>query len=206
MRERTDISKAAAMEADELQLQQWIADGSEVALYELIRRFWGNSYGFALSYLGRAELAEEVTQDIFTNLWLTRDILSSVNILKDYLFIMTRNQVYSAFRKNLKHQNIERGIDYLFEPGQESSTPASELELKEYQAQIDKAISMLPEKRREVFRLSREEGLNHAQIAERLGIKRTTVNDHLTLALNFIRTYLLAVRNHELLLLLMLFT
>ena len=101
MRERTDISKAAAMEADELQLQQWIADGSEVALYELIRRFWGNSYGFALSYLGRAELAEEVTQDIFTNLWLTRDRLSSVNSLKDYLFIMTRNQVYSAFRKKL---------------------------------------------------------------------------------------------------------
>jgi RNA polymerase sigma factor (sigma-70 family) len=58
------------------------------------------------------------------------------------------------------------------------------------QKKIDESIEKLPLQQKNIFRMSREEGLDHKQIAERLGIEKTTVKNHMVRALNTLRTLL----------------
>ena len=61
------------------------------------------------------------------------------------------------------------------------------LEMDELKKIADKTIYQMPAKRREVFVLSRREGLKIEEIAERLGISPRTVNKHMQLALRSLR-------------------
>lgn len=193
------MNETTTIPNDQLLLQR-IAQGDENALSQLIKIHAKEIYSLAITYLHRPELAEEITQDVFTKLWTTRDRLTGVESLKDYLFIITRNTTFSALRKSLNKEPVDYATpEYAFQDRDER--PDRKLEVKEYQSIIDEAIAKLPEKRKKVFQLSREQGMSHAEIAEMLGIKKSTVNDHLTQALNFIRSYVLAKRNGDLLIL-----
>ncbi len=172
--------------SEDRQLLARVAAGDENALSQLIRIHAKDIYHLALTYLHRPELAEEITQDVFTKLWLTRDRLREVGGIRDYLFIITRNTTFSALRKSLNKEPVDYASP-VHTRMDINEAPDRQLEAKEYAGIFEEAIATLPEKRRQVFHLSREQGLTHSQIAEQLDIKKSTVNDHLTLALNFIR-------------------
>lgn len=165
-------------------------NGSEVALARLIHKYWKDIYFLSLTYLQNAQHAEEVTQDVFTRIWLTRDRLADIGHFKNYLFIITRNLVFSELRKSLHREPVDLCLSYNTDIADRQVSPEKQLELKEYAAKLEQAIERLPEKRKQVFRLSRQEGLSYTEIAARLDIKPSTVNDHITAALNCIRTYL----------------
>jgi RNA polymerase sigma-70 factor (ECF subfamily) len=66
----------------------------------------------------------------------------------------------------------------------------SEVEYEDLKKQTDKIIGKLPEKRKEIFRLSREEGMSYKEISEKLGISIKTVEDHMSHALRYLREQL----------------
>jgi RNA polymerase sigma-70 factor (ECF subfamily) len=68
-----------------------------------------------------------------------------------------------------------------------SSTPVARLDYKQSFELLEKAINQLPARRREVFRLSRQQCLTHAEIAEQLNISKATVNEHIREALAFLK-------------------
>jgi DNA-directed RNA polymerase specialized sigma24 family protein len=68
--------------------------------------------------------------------------------------------------------------------------PHEEIDLKQLQQNIGRAIDNLPDRQKLIFKLSREEGLNHEQIAARLGIEKSTVKNHIVRALNTLRSNL----------------
>src|SRR4030095_10041760 len=60
---------------------------------------WSKLYGIAYSYFRDRITAQEVTQDVFVNLWLKRDSLSPIQNVEAYLLRSVKNRIYNQFEK-----------------------------------------------------------------------------------------------------------
>lgn len=184
---------------NEKELLLRIAEGDEAAFGLLVRQNWNTIYSHALAYLKSVEKAEETTQDVFLQIWKTRKTLPTVNSLKNYLFIVARNQIYNEARKK---------IVQLYLPSEDleavNASPGQAAEFKETYQLLLQGIEQLPDQRRKVFKMSRLEGMSNEQIAAALGMHKDTVYQYLVKALNFLKVYLMEHGTHSLVLLIML--
>lgn len=170
---------------NEKELLLKIAEGDEKAFNVLVHQYWNTFFSHALAYLKSVEKAEETTQDIFMRVWQARQTLPAVNSLKDYLFIVARNQIYNEARKKIMQlylplENQEAGY----------ASPVQETEFKETYQLLLQGIEALPEQRRKIFKMSRLEGMSNKQIAANLSMHKDTVYQYIVKALNFLKIYL----------------
>jgi RNA polymerase sigma-70 factor (family 1) len=132
--------------------------------------------------------ALDITQDIFISLWENRKQLACIRDFKTYLYVYSRNQVVSAYRK----KNIRlNGETYLFEriDGLEHSTE-DHLIARELTLSIDSVVSQLPETMRNCYQLSKSDGKTNHEIAAILSISEKTVRNNISEALKRLRFYL----------------
>jgi RNA polymerase sigma factor (sigma-70 family) len=108
---------------------------------------------------------------------------------KSFLFSTSRNHVLNIIKRASKENEIHDEIIANISMD-EHHLVEDELNLKEARELLNAAVNSLPPKRKEVFQLSREEGLSHTEIAQQLGITKGTVNVQIVKALNSIRQYL----------------
>lgn len=118
-------------------------------------------------------------------IWTSRDKLSGVRNLDNYLFIIARNHIVNETRKKI---DLIYGVTD--EQAGTSSSPDLLTEYRESYQLLLKGIELLPEKRKQVFKMSRLDGLSNEQIAVTLGIHKDTVYQYLVKALVFLRAYL----------------
>lgn len=163
-----------------------IARGDEPAFAAFVKHHLRNIYAHCLAYVKSTEKAEELTQDIFLQLWKVRETLPSLDNPEDYIYILSRNHIFRSFRKKVQEM-VELPGD-LQQPAPERTD--LQAEYKEAYALLMRGIELLPEKRRRVFVMSRIEGLSHAEIAERTGLHKVTVAQYIMLALDFLKKYL----------------
>jgi len=128
--------------------------------------------------------SEEIVQDVFLKVWDKRNKLEVKTSLKSYLYSSVRNSCFNY----IKHLKIERE----YADKQENnfySFDATEDKVagNELNHAINKALEELPEKRREVFELSRFEGMKYNEIAAHLNISVKTVEAQMGHALAFLR-------------------
>ncbi|MCC8019891.1 MAG: RNA polymerase sigma-70 factor [Rikenellaceae bacterium] len=154
----------------------------------LFLRYYSRVTLFIRGMTGAAAEAEDIAQNIFLKLWLNRESLDPGQSLRNYLFVMARNQVFNHLR------SLRTGATVLKAVGERESehnpAPDSEVLLGETREIVGKAVEGMPEKRKEVFRLSRQEGLSNREIAEKTGLSVRTVDKHIELALKDIRKIL----------------
>jgi RNA polymerase sigma factor (sigma-70 family) len=163
-----------------------VATGNELAYTQLVERHWKKVLQHALSFVKSYPVAEELTQDVFIQIWEKRKKLSEVNSFDNYLFIVSRNLIISHIRKKLIETDSLKGekLQELF------FKPDEQYEFQELVEIINVGAALLPEPRRSVFLLSRIEGRDVDYISKELGIATRTVRWHLVQALNFLRNYL----------------
>jgi RNA polymerase sigma factor (sigma-70 family) len=171
---------------DEPALLYRVAGGDERAFADLIRVYWKHVYAQALYWLRSAAEAEELTQDVFVRVWAAREKLEQVDRFDSWLFIVARNTILTGLRKKLKRPGFVAEQDV----AENALRPDERMESRQHYECLMKGVSLLPEKRQQVFRLSRLEGLTHAQIAERLGMHKDTVAQYIVKAAAFLRGYL----------------
>jgi RNA polymerase sigma-70 factor, ECF subfamily len=134
--------------------------------------------------LRQRALAEELAQDVMLELWKRRATLSFDVSLRAYLFQATRNRVLN----HLRHERVERlGQPFAAPEAQVEPTPLALLTEEEIGAALRDAVSALPERCREVFELSRVQGLRYAEIAVVMGISVKTVEAQMGKALRMLR-------------------
>lgn len=177
---------------EERALLEEIASGSEHAFGQLFDKYRLPVYAHTLSIIKSPVKAEEITQDIFVQLWDKRKELTTITSFSDWLFILTRNRSLSELRKRQLPEGEPTGDYYAAE-----DDPLHHLLLKETGALLQKAIDRLPPRRKEVFILSRVENKSHKEIAQLLGISPGTVNLHIVQALTSLRTYLQEMDNAD---------
>jgi RNA polymerase sigma-70 factor (ECF subfamily) len=176
-----------------------IAEGDEAAFTLLLRHFRNKVYTQSLVYLKSALIAQEITQDVFLKVWANRSGLPHIDNFSGYLFIITRNEIISALRK--KGRELAALSESLVENGW---IPDQQLLYKESYQLLLQGIEALPPARKDVFKMSRLEGLSYEEIAERQGISRNGVKDHIVKSLLFLRNYLRTHTDDTLTLLLLL--
>ncbi|WP_423735825.1 RNA polymerase sigma factor [Chitinophaga caseinilytica] len=164
------------------------ASGDQQAFAGLVDMYWNKVYSHALAYTKRQAQAQEITQDIFLHIWHKRDHLAEVASFKNFLFIVGKNQIISAMRRNLQVTVAPDGSE-LYEEVMQADHP---LRYKEAYQQVLEVIEQLPPVRRKVFKLSRIDGLSYEEIAAQLNISRNTVKEHIVKSLNYLRQHLQA--------------
>lgn len=167
-----------------------MASGDEAAFAELFRRFHPKVYQTGIILLKSNEPAEELVQDTFLKVWLRRQELAAVDDFESFLFIMSRNLAYNQLKKYAKER---LHVTRMGETGglSENETDARILD-NNYRRIMEEAIARLSPRQQQVWRLSRLEGLNRNEVAERLGLQPYTVKEYLATATKLIRAYFVA--------------
>ncbi len=185
-------------ELDDEMLLLLLTKDSEKAFEELYIRYKKKLHSFCTFMLKSADAAKDVVQDVFTIVWNSREKLNTHQSFSAYLFTVTRNRALNELRNARTIEQIDAISD-----GQQALFSEDDIEssfiLKEYETILQQAIDMLPEERRRIYRLSREEGMTYKDIGEYLGISHHTVQSHISSSVQFIRNYVLQHANVSLL-------
>src|SRR5215208_4228179 len=163
------------------------SDRSGDELRELYRRYAPELFGFATSALGDRELAEEVVQDVFAQLWRhANDYDKRRASVRTWLYAIARNRIIDAHRRAAvrpKRAEDERALE-----------GAAEIDAALDQAvlrwQVTAALARLSPQHREVIRLAHYGGLTMREIADRAGVPLGTVKSRTSYALRSLRLIL----------------
>ena len=129
--------------------------------------------------------AENLTQDIFLKLWTKRERLRGIDDLDAYIFTVAHHETLNFIRHSLTLTMTPIGNAAVSRDSGDDTE--RDLEYQELLNMVYAEISHMPEKRRKIFLMSREEGLSNQEIADRLGISRRTVEAHISAALRDLR-------------------
>lgn len=139
---------------------------------------------FLTRLTGDPEVAADMSQDIFIDIWKNRSRLEAVDNFQAYLFRIARNTAYNYFDRLAVNDKFVKESTYT---AQSSQTEGEYLFARQLMALIRKTADEMPPKRRRIFLMSRFLGLSNSEIAEMLGIDRRTVENHITNALATLR-------------------
>lgn len=163
-------------------LQRRIADGDEDAFRDLFDRYFDRVLQFMYGFTHDRSMAEDLAQELFIKLWCHRELLPDIRSLNAYVYRAARNIAINALRGQGRSVSLTKILDL-----KESVLPDDLYYALEKQLVIDLTVEQLPERPRQIFRMSRIEGLNNEEIARRLEITVKTVENHLNIALKRIR-------------------
>jgi len=154
----------------------------------LFERHWERLYSTAFSYLKDREKSEEITHDIFLNLWQKRETLT-IQSFSAYIRAAARYHVYKELKKRKALAIFY--TDELTETGEAMANQGEErLIYQDAERHVDNSLQSLPARCQEIYFMSRKEHLTNEEIANRLGISKRTVENQLTVALRHIRVQL----------------
>ncbi|HSK13081.1 MAG TPA: sigma-70 family RNA polymerase sigma factor [Phnomibacter sp.] len=164
-----------------------VAGGDELAFKILFDRYVPQLVHFLRRLTGRSGPCEEIVQETFLRIWLSRDKLEGVEYPKTWLFQVAAHVCYSWLRKHIAYQDAMARYTRENEVALLEEDADHTIRLAETRQLIQAAVSKLPPKRRRIFILSREHGLTIPEVAQRLGISPHTVKNTLVKALSEIR-------------------
>ncbi len=142
---------------------------------------------FVFRYLKQEEDAEEIVQEVFIKIWESRNKIDTFLSFESFVFTIAYNATISLLRKRLS-ENKSR--DYLMsvQKIESANSVIDELQYKELSNKIQSLLQELSPRQKEIYILSREEGLTHKEIATRLKISENTVKNHLVTSLKFLKS------------------
>jgi len=159
-----------------------------LAFSELYNRYWDKLFGAAYKRLKCVEAAEEIVQDLFTDLWIRRSKLNVRSELPVYLFSAVKYRVINHIHKQSIINSFETSSTVIYT---ELDNSTEELVFaNDLRDRIEKNVQLLPDKCREVYQLSRDQYQSNKAIAEHLHISEKTVENQMTKALRRLKTSL----------------
>lgn len=146
---------------------------------DLYLTYYSKLVRFAKEFVQHEEDAENITQDVFTDLWEKRDFITHIENMNAYLFRLVRNRCLDYLRHKVFEQRYMESLQL--------SCEEEAVEDHDTEILIRAAINSLPQRYRDIFLLSRVEGLKYREISEHLGISVNTVECQMGIALKKLR-------------------
>lgn len=164
-----------------------ISDRDITEFERMFRRYFSRLAKYAYKYVGNTADAQDLAQSVFLKIWELNGSWNPGGTVKSYLYAAVKNQCLN----HIKHNDIVNRwqIEQSAEPKMSKLKNAWEQKEQEVKLKdsIKLAIEKMPNKRREVFKLSRVEGLTYSEISSVLGITEKTVENHMGNALKFLK-------------------
>lgn len=177
---------------NEKELSIRIANGDESAFRIAVDKYSNRIYSVALTYLKSPTLAEDIVQEILLKLWKKREKLPELDSVDNYIFILTRNEVFSSLRKKGPSYPVGEYLESTIE--ETAPNPEEDLDARELQKLINEGVNLLPDRQKEAWKLTRQANLTYGEVAEQMGLSKNTVKVHLLKAMNSLRAY---IREHS---------
>jgi RNA polymerase sigma-70 factor (family 1) len=172
----------------ETDLISLVSIGDREAFSALYSKYLNNIYRYIFSITYNKEVSEEIVQDLFLKVWENRNKLKEVDAIKPYLYRSAKNLLINHIKKS---QAEVRKIDhYKIITRSSQETTDDEVRYKEYARIAQYAIELLPEKRKQIFKLHSNDDLSIDEIAAKLSISKSVVKKQWYKGANFVREYL----------------
>jgi len=174
---------------NEKTLLESLKNNDEKAFEYLFKTYYQRLYVYANRFIKDDDISRDILQECFIKVWEKRKLLKSIS-LSSLLFTMVRN----ACLNHIKHCTVvKKHLSYLSNIGGEERLYNVDFFLdfdkkllqEELEEQIGVVMEKLPDRAREVFTLSRFEGLKNREISERLGISTTAVEKNIARAIKY---------------------
>ncbi|WP_317042792.1 RNA polymerase sigma-70 factor [Pedobacter caeni] len=168
-----------------MELTVLLKEGDAAAYTIIYNRYFNELYVHAYSRLRDKEEAQDVVHELFATLWNKRAELIFKSSLPAYLYTAVRNKILDV----IAHQQVESRYVSSLQHFLQEGYCVTDHQVRERQlaALIDKGISDLPPKMREIFELSRKQAMSHKEIAEQLNLSEQTVRTQVKNALKILR-------------------
>ena len=153
----------------------------------LYKHYYKKVYLFARGILKSHEDAENLVQEVFVKIWEKRKELDANLSFESFIFTISYNTSISLIRKKLSEKSFQ---EEWFRRIQTEMQVVNEADYNDLNDRAKKLIEQLPPRRRQVYVMSREEGLTYLEISKRLGISANTVENHIAASLRFLRQHL----------------
>lgn len=165
-----------------------LKNGDEKVFEELFKTYYAPLCEYCLRYVSDADMAEEIVQDLFFKIWVKREELNINVSIKAYIFTSLRNHALNYISRLKIQDRYNQFI--VVRSKNDVEHPVDVLEEKDMERIMKQAIAMLPEKRREIFEMSRFEDMKYWEIAEKLNVSVKTVESQMSKALEHMRKVL----------------
>ena len=162
-----------------------VKEGDVTAFAEIYNRYWALLYKHAYRLIKDQDLAQDVVQEVFVNLW---DKINTIDLqfsISSYLYTAVRNKVLNLIQRDkVKNNYIESFANFVA-----CSEAITDYRLRErlLKEKIEKEVAALPSKMRQVFEMSRIQNMSHKQIAEELNLSDKTVKKQMSNAIKILR-------------------
>lgn len=165
-----------------------LKEGDRNAFAEIYHRYKLILHNHAWNKTQNTVDAQDVIQEIFSNLWIKREVIQIDTNLSGYLYNSVRNHILNLFaRKQLQQKYIDSIREFA-----QGGAAVTDYKVRESMLRdaIEKEIADLPPRMREVFELSRKRHLSHKEIADIMGTTEQTVKKQMSNALKHLRSKL----------------
>lgn len=167
-------------------LFEWIKEDDESAFEILFKKYFGRLCDYARTFVKSTEAAEEIVQEMFIRLWENRSTIQIDASVKSYLFRSVHNSAINQIKRHMaESQRMEEYFEFI--RNHFDQTKLEQLISSDYESQFRRSLETLPQQCREVFLLSREQGMNYSQIAESLHLSVNSVKTQMKRALKKLR-------------------
>ncbi len=162
-----------------------IKDGNKKAWEMLVTKYYNPLLNFILSMIRSEATAEELLQDVFVNIWIKKDSLDIKTSLKAYLYRASRNHTLNHIKRKQLEANYQDSLSNSFQ--YHNNSTEEDYNLNELESKLYRSIESLPENCREVFKMSRFDGLSYKEIAEALDVSTRNVHYQMSIALKALK-------------------
>jgi len=166
-----------------------LCEGDENAFKRLFLAYYEDLCRLASQYGLTDEEVEDRVQEVFLEIWRRRESLDPEKSIRAYLYAATRNEALKSKKRQKKGAKRHSSEPDISESAN-SNDPVLAFRRREFEAEVEKALNALPDRRREIFLLSRRHGLTYQEIASLLEISIKTVETQMGRALTNLEDHL----------------
>lgn len=169
------------------ELIKLLKKGDMAAFDAIYNQYCHKLHQFVFMYLKQEEDAEEVVQEVFIKIWESREKVDVYLSFESFLFTIAYNSTMSLLRKRVSETKSREYLKSLQKIETEEKV-IDEIQYNELNNKVQSLLEQLTPRQSEIYLLSREEGLSHKEIAIKLNISESTVNNHLVTILKFLKS------------------
>ena len=164
-----------------------ISDRDRKEFDRLFTKYFVKLATYAYKYVKNVAVAQDLAQSVFLKVWELNGNWNPKGTIRAYLYVAVKNKCLNHIKHNKvvdKRQEEKKSEEPKYQSGIELE---DEKRVKVLEDHIQRAIKKMPDKRREIFELSRDEGLTYKEIAQIKGITKKTVENHIGRALKLLK-------------------
>ncbi len=170
----------------ERKLVNELKKGSESAFTTLCKNYEGGLYNFVFALVKLNSEAEDIVQQTFLKLWLNRTSINSEMNFSTFLFTIAKNTALNSLRrikneKSYLHDEMWKSVEL------SRCFTDEKIEYDELLSHIQDALNNVSELKKEIFEMSRRNGMSYSEIGEKMGISKYTVKNHIAETIRLIR-------------------